>query len=289
MTAAPSDGRRRSRGLARLRAEALIRSIGLTARLGAATLAAAVLIGSNGAAAAASPASGVLPPKNPARSLPPSPDFLSVTSVCYGTNDRRDCNSVVLKAIAHARAVLEHMRGMSFSLAGYEKLTRPEQLFVAVDLERTERGLPPATVLTRSLDKIAQVGADRDEDPPLASVPRELPGGGRPTDLGGNWAGGWGNPLGADYGWMYDDGPGSDNLDCTQSDASGCWGHRDNILGTFNSSSICGGAPNELAMGAAYAAGTDSETELFAGVCGPAPTDVVLTWAKAKRELHIGG
>ena len=31
----------------------------------------------------------------------------------------------------------------------------------------------------------------------------------------------------------------------------------------------------------------DSETELFAGLCGPTPTDVVLSWSKAKRLLHI--
>jgi hypothetical protein len=31
----------------------------------------------------------------------------------------------------------------------------------------------------------------------------------------------------------------------------------------------------------------DSETELLAGVCGPTPTDIVLTWAKAKKLLHI--
>jgi hypothetical protein len=31
----------------------------------------------------------------------------------------------------------------------------------------------------------------------------------------------------------------------------------------------------------------DSETELLAGVCGPTPTDALLTWAKAKSLLHI--
>jgi hypothetical protein len=28
-------------------------------------------------------------------------------------------------------------------------------------------------------------------------------------------------------------------------------------------------------------------TPLFAGVCGPVPTDSVFTWAKAKKLLHI--
>ncbi len=90
---------------------------------------------------------------------------------------------------------------------------------------------------------------------------------------------------------MYDDGLGSGNLDCKKGHEQGCWGHRNNILGTFNSKSRCGGQRNELAMGAGHVtkgkAFGDSETELFAGVCGRTPTDVVITWTKAKKLLHI--
>jgi hypothetical protein len=32
----------------------------------------------------------------------------------------------------------------------------------------------------------------------------------------------------------------------------------------------------------------DSETELLVGVCGPTPTDRVMSWARAKSLLHIG-
>jgi hypothetical protein len=46
-----------------------------------------------------------------------------------------------------------------------------------------------------------------------------------------------------------------------------------------------------IAMGAGHVtrgkAYGDSEKELFAGICGPTPTDVVMTWAKAKKLLHI--
>jgi len=229
---------------------------------------------------------GIVPPKNPSRSLAPSPDFMASGS-CASRSNSRACNREVLKAIAHARKVLEKMGGMSFSLTAYLKLTPAEQLFVTADLERTERGLPPATVLSRSLDKVAQLGARRGEDPPLGRVPARLPGGGQVVGLGGNWAGGWLNALGADYGWMYDDGLKSPNEDCTKQDRSGCWGHRDNILGTFSSKAACGGGTSALAMGAGYAASISSRTELFAGVCGHAPTDVVLTWAKAKSRLGI--
>jgi hypothetical protein len=233
---------------------------------------------------------GIVPPKKPARSLRPSP-FFPLSPSCAHGKDGSNCNALVLKAIAHARKVLEKLGGMSFSLSAYEKLTPIEQLFATVDLERTERGLPPAAVLTRSLDKIAQRGAEIDQDPNLQDVPNPLPGGGHLSGLGGNWAGGWGNALGADYGWMYDDGIGGDNGDCRRSHQSGCWGHRDNILGTFNSKAGCGGGRNELAMGAGHVTKGkkygDSEVELFAGVCGPTPTDVVISWTRVKHLLHV--
>ena len=267
----------------------------LAARIGTVTVASVALI-IPGASIAAIPRTpshqGILPPKNPARSLAPRPNF-PPSGLCRGGRDGRGCNSMVLKAISRARKLLEKMGGMSFSLPAYQKLTPIEQIFVTVNLERIERGLPPAVVLSRSLDKVAQDGANSDTDPPLNKVPAQLPGGGVWVELGGNWAGGWDNALGADYAWMYDDGPGGDNGDCTKTNRSGCWGHRDNILGTFSSRARCGGLRHELAMGAGHVAKGkkygDSETELFAGVCGRTPTDAVITWAKAKRLLHIKG
>lgn len=239
------------------------------------------------ATSAAAARRGIIPPKNPSRSLPPKPNFMAFASPCRRSGNGSACNRQVLKAIAHARKVLEKIGGMRFSLAKYLKLTRAEQLFVTADLERTERGLPPATVLSRSLNKIAQVGANRDEDPPLNRVSAHLPGGGLVVSLGGNWAGGYPNALAADYGWMYDDGLNSPNVDCSKKNRSGCWGHRDNILRTYSSKSICGGGTSALAMGVGYAAKGPSETQLFAGVCGRAPTDRVFTWAKAKKLLGI--
>jgi hypothetical protein len=230
---------------------------------------------------------GILPPRNPAASLWPAPSFMS----CGQGDDGAQCNSVALAAIGHARQVLEKLGGISFSLAAYEKLTPDEQLFVGVDLERTARGLPPAVVLSRSLDAIAQSGARADQDPALTNVARLLPGGGRVAYLGATWAGGWINPLGSDYGWMYDDGPGGTNLDCRAAGSALCWGHRDIILATFASPS-CGGGQAELAMGAGHVVQAggwgESDTEILAGVCGPAPTDAVFTWASAKKLLHIG-
>ena len=47
-----------------------------------------------------------------------------------------------------ARRALERMGGMSFSRPAYQRLTPAQQLFVVVNLERTERGLPPAARVT---------------------------------------------------------------------------------------------------------------------------------------------
>jgi hypothetical protein len=141
----------------------------LAARLGAIALTVAALVGSASAVAGAgvlSPDKGVLPPKNPSRSVNPSPNFLNSGS-CTGGKDSAACNTIVLHAITHAREVLEKIGGMSFSLAAYEKLTVVEQLFVSANLERIERGLPAIVVLTRSLDSVAQDGANADTDPPL--------------------------------------------------------------------------------------------------------------------------
>ena len=58
------------------------------------------------------------------------------------------------------------------------------------------------------------------------------------------------------------------------------------LLGTFSAHvhHMGGSGAGHVTKGMLYG---DSETELFAGVCGPAPTDVVITWAKAKKLLHI--
>ncbi len=227
----------------------------------------------------------MLPPDNPAESL--APPFLAS---CPEDDDGTDCNSTVLAAIGHARQTLEKLGGMSFSLAAYARLTPDEQLFVTVDLERTERGLIPVVVLSRSLDKIAQAGAQAGGDPAIGAVPQRLPGGGRAVWRGGTWAGGWINPLGSDYGWMYDDGPGSGNLACRTAGSAGCWSHRDIILVAFGGAA-CAGGQYELAMGAGHAASAggygESDTELLAGVCGAAPTDAVFTWAQAEKLLHV--
>jgi len=254
----------------------------------AATAGASAAAATAGKGAAAGPVHrGTLPPGHPAASLPLDSSFLTS---CGAGDDGIACNQLALAAINHARRTLEKLGGMSFSLPAYQKLTPAQQLFVVVNLERTERGLAPAVVLSRSLNAVAQAGARAGRDPAMASVPRRLPGGGRTVNTGANWAGGFVNPLGADYEWMYDDGPGGSNLDCRTAASRLCWGHRDIVLTGFGGHASCSGG-SVLAMGAGHAAAAggyrESDTVLLAGVCGPAPTDAAFTWSKARKLLHI--
>lgn len=170
---------------------------------------------------------------DPARNVPPEPDF---TRICAanGVDNSGACINAALDAINHAHA-LEHVRPMVLP-AGFAQLDVPEQLFVAVNLERVDRGLPAFSGLTSGLDANAQKGANDANDPPDPGPDYVL------DDA--EWAGGSSNGLDAVYGWMYDDGYDSGNLDCLHRGAAGCWGHRKGILDDF------GSGPN-LVMGAA--------------------------------------
>jgi hypothetical protein len=103
----------------------------------------------------------------------------------------------------------------------YPELSAPEQILVVTNSERGSRGLPTVAGLTARLGHYAEVGARSDADP-------YDPAG----DFESNWVG-TSDPLQADFAWMYWDGPGSGNLDCTTPTDSGCWGHRHSILGGY--------------------------------------------------------
>jgi len=163
---------------------------------------------------------GILPPADPPANVAPTPDFLDDCSA-FPYDDSSTCVSGVLAAIANARA-REGLPGMSLP-TDWDSLTPGEQLFVATNLERTVRGLPPLSSMATGLDQASVEGAEQSDDP--------TPPGGFPwTQWGSNWAGAVANPLEAIYYWMYDDGVGSGNVDCTYAGEEGCWGHRQNIL-----------------------------------------------------------
>jgi len=165
-------------------------------------------------------ARGIIPPAEPPANIAPDPDFLQS---CSGSayDDSAGCTGATLAAIANGRS-REGLPPMTLP-SNWARLTPQQQLFVVTDLERTARGLPPLTALVSTLDQAASQGASQDDDPtPPAGFPY--------TEWGSNWAGAVGNPLEAMYLWMYDDGLGSANVDCTSTNQSGCWGHRQNVL-----------------------------------------------------------
>lgn len=177
------------------------------------------------AVAAPAPAASVsghpiLPPSNPAADIAPQPDFLAVCAA-GGYDDSDGCVDAAVAAIDNARSS-EGLPGMVLP-SNWSALTPAEQLFVATDLERTVRGLPPLSAMASALDQTAAQAAAAGVDP---SPPAGFPF----TEWGGDWAGGVSNPLEALYFWMYDDGPGSSNVDCAPGNSSGCWGHRDKVL-----------------------------------------------------------
>jgi hypothetical protein len=97
----------------------------------------------------------------------------------------------------------------------------------------------------------------------------------------GNWAGGDSSTLEADFDWMYDDGLGSGNLDCTPADQSGCWGHRHDTVYPFDPL---------LLMGAAEDLNTNFSPSLAELFIGGDSTDTPLdpTWATITSSLPIG-
>ncbi len=214
---------------------------------------------------------------DPSVSLPPTPNFTDDgLCVFYALDNSNACNQDVVDAINHARATLESLPSLLFNTAAYEGMTVPEQLFVIANVERLARGVAPIAGLTTQLDSIAQTGADNSTDPSFNGT-AQLTGGAWRVNGGANWAAGTSNPLGSDYYWMYDDG------------GANAWGHRDNILSGYATPSLCGSSGVQNYMGAGDTTGVavygTSFAEIFIGACGPAPTDVVFTWAQAVQRL----
>jgi len=244
-----------------------------------------------GRAAVHAASAGDVPPQNPSSSLAPSPNFTDDGHCAFGGLDTSvTCTNETAQAVDNGRSTLESMPALSFSLTAFDSMTVPEQLFVIADQERVDRGLAPVSGLTTQLDDVAQTAADGNTDPTLSSS--TLTGGAGVRSWGSNWAGGTSNALGSDYYWIYDDGTNSPNAECSTPSAQACWGHRDNVLGTFVSSSSCsasGSSGPQQYMGAADtpSAGSwgPSFAEILVGACGPTPTDVVFTWTQAEQLL----
>jgi hypothetical protein len=215
---------------------------------------------------------------DPPHNVAPVPDY---TRLCGdgGIDTSPSCLDAVLDAVNHAH-LLEGIRPMVLP-TDFAQLSVPDQLFVAIDLERVDRGLPVFGGLTTTLDHNAQRGADDANDPPDPGASYDL------DDA--EWAGGSANGLDAVYGWMYDDGFDSGNLDCLHRGAAGCWGHRKGILDDF------GSGPN-LVMGAAITVAGDTHRGDKGGtsmavtlaVAGAPQQAFTYSWAQVAATLPAG-
>jgi hypothetical protein len=222
----------------------------------------------------ASSASAQDPIPDPTANRTPSD---ATNQACFSEPSSQGCVTDALADLNTARAS-EGVLPMVLP-GDWGSLTIPQQLLVLSNLERVDRGLVPIEGLTANLNADAQTGADTDNDPPFTNFYGD--------DGTGNWEGGYVSPLESDFAWMYDDGLGSGNLDCTQSDQSGCWGHRHDIVEDFTEPAV---------MGAAYdatSADGPSETEIFVGGdsrTGSGQSDAPLapTWATIAATLPIG-
>ncbi len=157
---------------------------------------------------------------DPAANVYPNPAFLEYcSSTAY--DDSFACVEETVQAIDNARA-REGVGSLTLPSDWYS-LSPAQQLYVATNLERTARGLPPLSAMAAPLDQAARQAASQGHD---GFLPLDFPAGGWSS----NWIGGSGNALEDVYFWMYDDGPGSNNVDCGQAGQPGCWDHRHNLL-----------------------------------------------------------
>ena len=170
-------------------------------------------------------------------------------------------------------------------------LSAAQQLFVVANLERTARGLPAYLGINAALSANAQHAAQLNTDPTAAAgFAIGLDAQGDPG-MGGAWAEGF-SVLAADYFWMYDDGWGgsaaaTSNIDCTSPSAAGCWGHRDELLGSdapYNPGVGLNCQDCEMGTGFTQVNNSSSFVDLIELPSGTPPA-MTFTWA---QELALG-
>jgi hypothetical protein len=210
----------------------------------------------------------------------PSPCF---PTAVLGYNASRACSDLLLTAINEAQAT-EHLPGFTLP-SNYFQLSATRQMFVLVDLERISRGVPPLVGLSPFLGAAATNAAREAVDPAFQSsygpVKVWAPPQGGDYAFGGVWSGGAVNAAASVFGWFYDDGWGgrsnTTNFVCTSATSSGCWGHRDELLGEFT-----GTACTDCVAGAGYsghaAQGWKESYTLLVVRPVQFPTPMVFTW-----------
>ncbi len=236
-----------------------------SASLGRALALAAVLLLGVTASASAAP--------NPATNIPAGP----LPHACAVAPKTSICIDAVVVALDRARA---HIGLGPYLLPGdFDALPGEEQLLILANLDRLAYGLPPINGLSPALSAVAAVGVTKDADPD----PSALLSGLSSFGWSSNWAGAFGNAPEAYYAWMYYDGWGgkqTSNLDCTSPTASGCWGHRLDVLAFTQQGT--------LSMGAAVTRDAHGQIGYAMTLVWTPPTanwtSFTYTWAQAQAD-----
>ena len=172
---------------------------------------------------------------DPGRSVSPSPDYPDVCAP-VGADTSGTCLRLTLDG--DRRGAGDEGCGPWSCPSDFPRLSVPEQLFVAVDRERVDRGSAPFTGLDHRPRRRGAEGA-----PTAAHLPA------RPGPAYGavatEWIGEVDNGLDADFQWMYDDGP--------DSGVPGCSGDADvGLLGRPRHRARPFRVARHLVMGAAF-------------------------------------
>ena len=170
---------------------------------------------------------------NPTRNIAPSPAF---PDRCIQAYQSAECTTSVVAALNNARHA---MALPNYALPANFAVMPPAYQFLALsNADRKLAGLTAVTAFNPTLNAVAQASANSGGDPSAASIPTRI-GTQSFRAWTANWAGGM-SPLEAYYDWMYDDGPGSNNIDCAIATDAGCWGHRENTLWNFGAGIVYG-------------------------------------------------
>jgi hypothetical protein len=218
---------------------------------------------------AAGPASARARHGDPKKSVSPSQAFIAACSQVSGkTEAQQACDKAALRDFDRVRAT-EGLAPMSLPM-GFAALPAARQLLVITNIERVDRGLRAFPGLSKRLNGLAAQGAKANTDPGFDPF--------RGTAAGSNWAGVGTSTLMADYVWMYDDGPGSPNGDCTKESPGNCWGHRHNILHRYDKPLVMGAAVahHGASIAAEYVGGDSADHAASA------------RWSHYRRRLPVG-
>lgn len=198
-----------------------------------------VLIDAFGYFVAASPAPAPSRPAAPFDTGNPAADDTSLGSAmldaCWNGYTASWTGTSAACEAASAQALDAAMQGEGLTpvsiTSSFWALPYDQQLLFLANADRTARNLPAAAGPDSQLDGYALTGARNDADP---RDPNNV-------SWGSNWA--WvPNTVAAEFEWVYNDGLGSGNVDCTAGNTSGCWGHRENILREWSGPVDFGGA-----------------------------------------------